>query len=154
MKGLAKRLLVAVAALVVVLAVSACGGTTLAGETTSDGVMTYTAKRCKSDDMAMVSFTLEEGQVLAVHSELESGNLHFVFGSPLDVDAALEAGGEEGDDALVEGLTPDDAVLEYVATGTGDEVLDLEPGDYSLTIYGEDDNPATGTVTLTPQPAE
>ena len=149
-------LLSALAVVALAFAVSGCGSrTTLAGDWADDGGYVVTADRCKADSM-MINYDIEEGNdFIVISSELESGTLHITLGSALDIEAMT--GDVEGD---VEGegdvdlpdveteLIPVDQDLVYDATGTGTETFIVVPGTYSLTVSGDDANPATGTVTI------
>ncbi len=148
MKRIAKYLVAGVAVIALALLVTACGSKVpLTGETTEDGIMTFTVDGCKEDDLAAIGYTIEEGQMLVVSSELTSGTLHITFSESALAD---ESSGELETEDLEEALSGD-VVLIYDASGTNEERLDLEPGDYMISVCGDDADPATGTVTITPK---
>lgn len=157
---LAPKLFAALATVALGATLSACSGkTVLAGDWQDDSYV-ITAEKCKSDGMMMINYTIEDDcDELVVKSELESGTLHITLGSAIDVDAKLEEAADEDADAKEvtdstvdpDMFTPDETLYEIEATGTGEQVIEVEPGDYSLTVAGDDDAPAKGTVTITPK---
>ena len=144
-----------------VISLSACNKVVLAGDW-KDGNYVVTADKCKSDGRMMIGYTVEDDcNTLVVDSQLEKGTLHVTLGSAIDVDAALGNDTEEADaDANAEevaenatgidadALTSDETYLEIEVTGTGTQEFPVEPGDYSLSIAGDDGAPATGTITI------
>lgn len=148
-KTFLKGILAAVAAVFMVGAIAGCSSEKyeLAAETNDDGSMTVTAENCAEDGMFMSSVTVPEGMTgLKISGTDVQGTLHIRIGNPLDL----------GEDASVEDLenavdaSGEDYIMSCDATGTFEQSGTFEPGDYSLTVYGDDAAPATGTVLITP----
>lgn len=154
-----KRTLTAlVLAVMLVLGVTACNaGYELAGENNDDGTLTYTAKNCKADGMTMINYTVEEGVTKVVfHSNLEQGTLHVDLSPAIDLgdpttkdEDATVAELEESAGVTLDDLTVNGTIIAYDASGTKEETLEITPGSYALKVFGDDANPATGTLTIT-----
>ena len=143
------------------ISVTACSKYVLEGEWKDDAYVVK-ASKCKTDGWMMIGYTVEDGcDKLVIDSQLEKGTLHVTLGSGIDVDEVL--GSETvatGEDATVEELeesagvspdafTPDETILEIEVTGTGKQEFPVKPGDYTLQVAGDDEAPATGTITIT-----
>ncbi len=152
-KGIVAALMAAVA-IAATLALTACGSkTVLSMDGSKVGDVSINADGCDGSGITMTSWTQPEGSTqVTIHSELEKGALNIKFGAPVDIDAALAEAGESSEsvgDSVGDAVSNVDVVVEFDATGTGEETFVLEPGDYSLTVTGSDADPATGTVTIT-----
>ena len=138
-----KSLLAAVGIFALISALTACNPkTTLAGDWGEDGTYVVTADTAHGKDAMLVGYDVPEGCAsLTVSSNLASGTLHVTVGS------AVGGSSQEGPINLEQ----DDVIFTCNATGTDAFTFDIAPGSYSLAISGDNDAPATGTITISPQ---
>lgn len=136
---------------ILAVAMTACNKVPMSGEVAEDGTRTYTLSDCKTEDMSSVNFTVEEDQSeFVIESDLSQGTAHVSLKGMADIDALIEEGKEAQDDGetLAEGITSTETVLSYDATGTDSKSMPVEPGDYMLTVTGDDASPSTGTLVV------
>ncbi len=138
-----KGLLAAAGVFALIIALSACDSkTTLAGDLGEDGTYTVTADTARGRDAMLINYDVPEGCTsLTVSSDLASGTLHVTIGYAVGGDSI-----EEGQISLGQ----DDVIFTCNASGTDAFTFDIAPGSYSLAISGDNDAPATGTVTISP----
>ena len=157
LKNAAKSLLGILSAFLLVSVMAACAPkTTLAGDWADDGTFTVTADTARDDDMFMIGYEVEDGTTaLTITPDLSKGTLHIALAAPLEVDASTEG---EGADATVDDLIAStsfdfesgDNIFVVDAQGQGATTIEVEPGYYTLVVAGDNADPATGTVAITP----
>lgn len=145
-KNVMTRLLAAFAIIALAVSAAACSfGGTLEGDWDEDNYV-VTAKNADDGYWMMIGYSVEEGSdALVVTSNLEKGTIIVTLGSGLGVDATLEDQEAATDP---EAFSPDETIIEIEVTGSGEQVIPVEPGDYSLAVAGVAGDPATGTVTI------
>lgn len=140
-----KRIVGICGALVLVGLLAACGssGPVLAVDAQDDGSLVATANKCKSDGMVVTSIEVAEGQGhIVVSSEDLQGVLHVGFGEPISGDMETNVADL--------GVDTENFLFMTDAMGTSEASFEVEPGFYSLTIWGDDAEPATGAITIAP----
>ena len=155
LKGIATGLFGIASALLLVLTMTACNKVTLAGESTPDGVYTVTAEKAKDDDAFMIGYEVAEDVTqLTVESNLEKGILHISLSDSSALNQILSDAEAEGDSAAETSgtisLEADSSAIIVNAEGNNVTTFEIEPGTYMLSVSGDSQSPATGTVTITP----
>ena len=141
MKRIISIIVVAVLA-VSMLAMTSCGKSEFSNSVKDEKNMTITAKRAETGDYFMIgTLEVEEGEQVTIDTDLKSGSITMRF---------LGSGGGDNIEELPE--TDGDAIYTAYLEGTDSQTVSFGTG--SFMIMPTVTEKATGTITITVQPAK